>query len=138
MKFRLTIFLSFILLATSANVAAQTNFDDFWKNFKASVIKTDKMTIAALSKFPLEMPYGIKAVRTKADFLKRYKEIFSGEADAAKCYAKAKPEKEDAKHYAVYCGFKQTPNDTENTPIKYSFELTKTGWKFAGLDNINE
>ncbi|MDQ3375100.1 MAG: hypothetical protein M3521_14590 [Acidobacteriota bacterium] len=47
-------------------------------------------------------------------------------------------EKEDSKNYAVYCGFKETPNDTENTPIKYSFEFTKTGWKFAGLDNINE
>jgi hypothetical protein len=140
MKFRLTIFLSLILLATSFNqaVAAQTSFDDFWKNFKASVVKGDKTAVAALAKFPTEMPYGIKSVKTKADFLKRYKEIFNGEADAAKCFAKAKPEKEDAKHYAVYCGFKQTPNDTENTPIKYAFELTKTGWKFVGLDNINE
>ena len=138
MKFRLTIFTSLILLAISTNAAAQNSFDAFWKNFKAAVVKADKTTVAALTKFPLSMPYGIKTVRTKADFLKRYKEIFNGEIDAAKCFAKAKPVKDDAKSYSVYCGFKETPDDTGDTPIKYSFELTKTGWKFAGLDNINE
>lgn len=139
MKFRLIIPLSLVLLAVSANnAAAQSSFDDFWKNFKAAVVKRDKTAVAALTKFPLSMPYGVKTVRTKADFLKRYPEIFDGETDAAKCFPKAKPAKDDAKNYSLYCGFKQTPDDTENTPIKYSFELTKTGWKFAGLDNINE
>lgn len=138
MKFRLTMLLSLILLAASVNAAAQTNFDDFWKNFKAAVVKGDQTAVAALTKFPLSMPYGIKTVRTKADFLKRYKEIFNGEANAVKCFPKAEVIKDDAKNYSVYCGFKQTPDDKENTPIKYYFELTKTGWKFAGLDNINE
>lgn len=134
----MTIYLSLILLVTSINAFAQSSFDAFWKDFKASISKGDKNAVADFAKFPLEMPYGMKIVKTKTDFLKRYREIFDGEADAAKCFAQAKPEKEDAKHYAVYCGFKKTPNDMENTPIKYSFELTKTGWKFAGLDNINE
>lgn len=138
MKFRLTIYLSLILLATSINVSAQTDFNVFWKSFKAAVVKADKTTVAALTKFPLSMPYGIKTVRTKADFLKRYKEIFNGEADAAKCFPKAKLIKDGTKNYIVYCGFKQMPDDMENMPIKYYFELTKTGWKFAGLDNINE
>lgn len=91
-----------------------------------------------MTKFPLSMPYGVKSVKTKADFLKRYTEIFKGEADAAKCFPKAKLEKETATRYVVYCGFKAAPNDEENKPIAYHFELTKTGWKFAGLDNINE
>jgi hypothetical protein len=138
MKFRLTIPLSLILLTASVHVAAQTGFDDFWKNFKAAVVKGDKTAVAALTKFPLSMPYGMKTVRTKADFTKRYQEIFNGEADAAKCFPKAESVKDDAKNYSVYCGFKQTPNEKENKPIRYWFELTKTGWKFAGLDNINE
>lgn len=138
MKIRLTIYLSLILIATSVNVAAQTGFDDFWKSFKAAVVKGDKTTVSSLTKFPLSMPYGMKTVKTKADFLKRYQEIFKGEADAARCFPKAELIKDDAKNYSVYCGFKATPDDAENTPIRYLFELTKTGWKFAGLDNINE
>ena len=116
----------------------QTNIQTFWKDFKSAVEKSDKTALAGMTKFPLSMPYGVKSVKTKADFIKRFDKIFNDEADAAKCFAKAKLEKEDAKHYAVYCGFKETPEDTENTPIKYQFELTKTGWKFVGLDNINE
>ncbi len=84
------------------------------------------------------MQYRVKSVKTKAEFLKRYKEIFDGEADAAKCFVKAKLEKENSKRYGVFCGFKATPNDKENMPIEYIFELTKSGWKFVGLDNINE
>ena len=38
----------------------------------------------------------------------------------------------------IYCPFKETPDDRENAPIRFEFELTKSGWKFAGLDNINE
>ena len=138
MKFRLTIPLNLILLMASVHATAQTGFDAFWKNFKAAVVKGDKTAVAALTKFPLSMPYGMKTVRTKADFTKRYQEIFNGEADAAKCFPKAELIKDDAKNYSVYCGFKATPNDKENTPIRYWFQLTKTGWKFAGLDNINE
>ena len=48
-----------------------------------------------------------------------------------------KPQKESGR-YEIYCPFKETPNDKENAPIRFVFELTKGGWKFAGLDNINE
>ncbi len=138
MKFRFPIYLSLILLAASVNAAAQTDFAAFWKSFKASVVKGDKTAVAGFTKFPLSMPYGMKTVKTKADFIKRYKEIFNGEADAVKCFPKAELIKDGAKTYSVYCSFKQTPNDKENAPIKYSFQLTKTGWKLASFDNINE
>lgn len=138
MKIRLTIYLSFILLAASVNVAAQTNFESFWENFKAAIAKGDKNAVAGMSKFPLNMPYGVDSVKNKAAFLKRYKEIFDGDVNAAKSFPKAKPFKENAKSYSVYCPFKTTPEDFENAPNNYYFVLTKTGWKFAGLDNINE
>jgi len=139
-KFVLAIFLCLVSSAISIDATShrQTDIQAFWKNFKAAIEKDNKNAVAGLTKLPLSMPYGVKSVKTKADFLKRYREIFNGEADAAKCFTKGKLIKEDSKNYAIYCGFKQTPNDAENTPIKYSFELTKTGWKFAGLDNINE
>src|SRR5439155_1489817 len=50
----------------------------------------------------------------------------------------AEPQKESARRYAIYCPFKDTPEDKESAPIRFVFDLTKSGWKFAGLDNINE
>ena len=83
------------------------------------------------------MPYSVKAVKTKSDLLRRFDEIFNGEANAARCFRNAEPRKESGR-YEIYCPFKATPNDKENAPIRFIFELTKSGWKFAGLDNINE
>ena len=92
-----------------------------------------------MTKFPLSMPYLQKAVKNKQDFLRRYDEIFEGEANAAQCFKSGEPRKESAGRYEIYCPFKDTPNDWENTPIRFMFELAKSGgWKFAGLDNINE
>jgi len=98
----------------------------------------DKATVAEMTKFPLSMPYLQKAVKNKDNFLRRYDEIFKGEANAAQCFKGAKPEKESAGRCGIYCPFKGTPDDWENAPIRFIFESTKSGWKFVGLDNINE
>jgi hypothetical protein len=134
------IFLAGILiLFFSSNAFAQIDFSAFWKKFKAAVISGDKATVVEMTKFPLSMPYLIKAVKNKEDFLRRYNEIFKGEANAAQCFASAEPRKESApRRYEIYCPFKETPRDWENAPIRFEFELTKDGWKFVGLDNINE
>ncbi|PYK28869.1 MAG: hypothetical protein DME59_01290 [Verrucomicrobia bacterium] len=117
---------------------AQTDFSTFWKKFRSAVIDGDKATVAEMTKFPLSMPYGVKAVKKNEDFLRRYNEIFKGEANAAQCFGSAEPQKESARRYAIYCPFKDTPEDKESAPIRFVFDLTKSGWKFAGLDNINE
>jgi hypothetical protein len=108
------------------------------KKFKSAVIAGDKATVAEMTKFPLSMPYLVKAVKNKEDFLRRYNEIFKGEANAAQCFATDEPRKQSAGRYEIYCPFKETPDDRENAPIRFEFELTKSGWKFAGLDNVNE
>ncbi|HST29858.1 MAG TPA: hypothetical protein VLK27_03345 [Chthoniobacterales bacterium] len=117
---------------------AQDDFPVFWKKFGSAVINGDKATVAEMTKFPLSMSYGVKAVKAKSALLRRYNEIFNGEANAAQCFGSAKPQKESARRYEIYCPFKETPNDQENAPIRFVFELTKSGWKFAGVDNINE
>jgi hypothetical protein len=127
-----------LILLFSSNAFAQTDFSTFWKKFKSAVIAGDKATIAEITKFPLSMPYGVKAVKNKEDFSRRYNEIFKGEANAAQCFASGKPRKESGGRYEIYCPFKDTPNDWENAPIRFIFELTKGGWKFVGLDNVNE
>jgi hypothetical protein len=127
-----------LILLLFPNAFAQTDFSTFWKKFRTAVIAGDKAAVTEMTKFPLSMQYMIKPVKTKQEFLRRYNEIFKGEADAAQCFASAEPKKESARRYEIYCPFKETPNDWENTPIRFEFELTKSGWKFVGLDNINE
>jgi hypothetical protein len=84
------------------------------------------------------MSYLEKPIKNKEDFLRRYNEIFKGEANAPQCFGSVKPQKESAKQYKVYCPFKETPDDWENVPICFNFEMTKDGWRFVGLDNVNE
>ncbi len=135
---RVRIWLAGILIVLFCPDAfAQSDFSAFWKKFSAAVIAGDKATVAEMTKFPLSMPYSIKAVKSKEDFERRYNEIFNGEANAAQCFRNSKPQKESGQ-YEIYCPFRETPSDKENAPIRFVFELTKSGWKFAGLDNINE
>jgi hypothetical protein len=127
-----------LILFLLPSAFAQTDFSAFWDRFKSKVIAGDKAAVVEMTKFPLSMPYLQKAVKNKEDFLRRYNEIFKGEATAAQCFATGKPRKESARRYEIYCPFKETPNYWENAPIRFIFELTNSGWKFAGLDNVNE
>jgi hypothetical protein len=127
-----------IFAADRENGVAQNDFSAFWQKFKSAVIAGDKATIAEMTKFPLSMSYMVKAVKNKQEFLRRYDEIFKGEANAAQCFRSAEPQKESDRRYDIYCPFKESPDDRENAPIRFIFELTKGGWKFVGLDNVNE
>lgn len=127
-----------VLLLSFQLASAQTEFSGFWKKFKSAVISGDKSAVAEMTRFPVSMSYGVKAVKDKETFLRRYNEIFKGEANAAQCFVKAKPQKESAQRYEVYCPFKDAPDDWDNAPIRFIFELSKGAWKFTSLDNINE
>jgi hypothetical protein len=127
-----------LILLSFPNAYAQSDFSVFWQKFKSAVVAGDKAAVAEMTKFPLSMPYEVKAVKNKEGFSRRYDEIFKGEANAAQCFKSAEPDKESDRRYGIYCPFKDTPNDWENAPIRFIFELTKSGWKFVGLDNINE
>ena len=122
--------LSLLLLLTGADSA-----ETFWQTFKTAVTKRDVETIARLSKFPIGMSYGIPSIKTKAQLSRRYKQLFNEQTDAAACFGKAKIEMdpENAKHFSVAC-----PDAAGNEVVIYHFEQTKTGWKFTGLDNLNE
>jgi len=127
-----------LILLVFPNAFAETDLPAFWNKFKSAIIAGDKAAVAEMAKFPVSMPYLVKAVKNKEGFLRRYDEIFKGEANAAQCFKRAGPQKESDRRYGIYCPFKDTPNDWENAPIRFIFELTKSGWKFVGLDNINE
>jgi hypothetical protein len=127
-----------LILLLFPNAFAESDFSTFWKKFKSAVIAGDKAAVAEMTKFPLSMGYEMKVVKNKENFSRRYNEIFKGEANAAQCFRSAEPHKESAQRYGIYCPFKETPDDKEDIPIRFIFELTKSGWKFVGLDNINE
>ena len=122
--------LSLILLFTGVDSTTT-----FWETFKTAVSKRDVETIARLSKFPIGMSYGIPSIRNKTQLSKRYKQLFNQQTDAAACFSKAKPEMDTAnpKHFSVAC-----PDAAGNDVVIYHFEQTRTGWRFTGLDNLNE
>jgi hypothetical protein len=78
---------------------------------------------------------GIPSIKTKAQLSRRYRQIFNEQTDAAACFNKAKPEMDPAnpKHFSVAC-----PDAAGNEVVVYHFEQTRAGWKFTGLDNLNE
>jgi hypothetical protein len=125
-------------LQPGKSAISENDFPAFLQKFKSAVIAGDKEVVAEMTKFLLSMPYGVKAVKNKDDFLRRYDEIFKGEANAAQCFGSAEPHKESDWRYEIYCPFKETPDDLENAPIRFEFELTNSGWRFVGLDNVNE
>jgi hypothetical protein len=127
-----------VFVLSIANAFGDPDFSAFWQKFKSAVMVGDKTAVAELTKFPLSMPYGKKAVKNKESFVRRYNEIFNEEANAPQCFGKLEPRKGSAHQYEIYCAFKETPNDMENAPIRYIFEMSKGSWRFAGLDNINE
>lgn len=127
-----------LILLSFPNAFAESDFASFWGKFKSAVISGDKAAVAEMTKFPVSMPYGVKAIKNKESFMRRYGEVFDGEANAAQCFGSTKPQKAESGGYEIYCPFKETPNDKENAPIRFLFESTKGGWRFVGLDNINE
>ena len=122
--------LSLLLLLTGAETA-----ESFFQSFKTAVNKKDVETIARLSKFPLDMSYGIPAIKTKAQLSRRYRQVFNEQTDAAACFSKAKIEMdpENPKHFSVAC-----PDAAGNEVVIYHFQQMRTGWKLTSLDNINE
>ena len=109
----------------------------FWEKFKTAIIRGDKETVAALSAFPISMPYVMTNIKNKAQLMKHYRDIFFSETGAAKCFAKAKPDvdKQRPKEFTISC---KMTGGGEEEPIVYTFTRGRTGWKFTGFDNINE
>lgn len=137
MKLKSLLTICLALLMFSNSVFAQNDFNSFWKKFKTAVINGDKKAVANMTKFPLSMPYGVKSIKSKSYFLKHYEEIMNLEANAKRCFKVAEIEKY-GKMYEIACTFKQNDESNEDRPITYYFQKTKSGWKFAGIDNVNE
>jgi hypothetical protein len=135
LKGTFVLFLALVLSFVSFGQQPNSDFKAFWVKFKTAVINSDKNTVASLSKYPIGMSYGIRSIKTRSELLRRYKEVFSVQTDAVKCFAVKEAEKDsiNPKRYSVAC-----PNEAGEDVVIYYFERGSAGWKFAGLDNINE
>jgi hypothetical protein len=123
--------------ARQANKAADS-IDTFWAKFKTAVIKGNKETVAALSRFPISRGYGMASIRNKAQFLHRYRDVFFNETNAARCFPKASPviDKERPQEFTISCP--SASDGREEEPFVYTFTRTRTGWKLTSFENINE
>ena len=126
-----------LLLAakTSAHQSNDSSIDAFWTKFKAAVIAGDKTGVAAMSQFPIEMPYGVASVKNRSQLIRRYREVFNVQANAQKCFAESKPVIDAGNRNRFEVGCKDSAG---NEVVVYGFVRTRTGWKFHSLDNINE
>lgn len=120
---------------TPAKPAQDDSIEAFWGKFRTAVIKGDRPAVANMSQFPISMPYGMAAVRTRSQLIRRYRDVFNHEGSAAKCFVDARRETDPARprNFSVPC-----KNSAGDEVVIYSFERTRNGWKFTGLDNINE
>lgn len=127
-----------IAIAVCAPAAAQQNnpsIEQFWIKFKTAVQKSDKNAVAAMSQFPVGMPYGYPEIRTRAQLVRRWRVLFNVQANATKCFEDAKPvvDPATANRFTVGC-----KNEAGDEVVIYGFQRVRSSWKLAYLDNINE
>ena len=123
------------LTAIAAPAQGSDSIEGFWQKFKTAVIAGDKLAVARLSSFPLDMSYGIPRIRNRAALLRRYREVFNEQTDAAKCFGTKGPETEAGRPRAFYVA---CPDAGGSEVVLYHFQRGRAGWRFVGLDNINE
>lgn len=124
-----------VLSAAGVSSQGDSAIDAFWQKFKTAVANGDREAVSRLSRFPIRMSYGIRSIKNKAELRRRYRQVFSEQSNAARCFATKQPELDatNQKRFTVAC-----PDAAGNEVVIYEFLLTKTGWKFVSLDNINE
>jgi len=138
---RVTLIIAGVLIVIAALqinasvIPADASIDTFWAKFRTAVIKGDKETVSTMCQFPITMPYRVPSIRTKAQFMKRYRALFNEQADAAKCFAEAKPEVDPSTRNAFTIACKDL-GGADN--ISYGFERKRGVWKLSYLDNIAE
>ena len=120
--------IAFSLVAQEGRSKLDPAMTAFWSKFQTAVARGDKAGVAAMTGFPLEMPYGVRSIRNKTQLLKSYNRIF--DAETKKCFGTANPQPEEGKRnrFSINCG----------EAMMYWFELRSGGYKFVAVDNVNE
>lgn len=123
------------LCTLAAAQQSDPSVEQFWTKFKAAVQKADKPSVASMSRFPIEMPYGMPKIRTRTQLARRWRDLFNVQANAAKCFEEAKRVVDPTAPNRFTVGCK---DEAGNEVVVYGFLRTRAGWKLIFLDNINE
>jgi hypothetical protein len=117
---------AFSLQKQSASIRTEGNA--MWLKFQAAVAKGDADLAGSMTKFPLDMPYGVKSIQTVAAFKKQYTKMFDSETK--KCFAKAHPSWDETgkNRFYIPCG----------EAMMYWFERSGGTFRFSAVDNVNE
>jgi hypothetical protein len=126
---------AFVVYASAAAPQTGPSVEQFWSKFKTAVQKSDKTSVASMSQFPIEMPYGVGKIRTRTQLARRWRDLLNVQANAAKCFEDAKPVIDPAAPNRFTVGCK---DEAGNEVVVYGFLKTRAGWKLIFLDNINE
>lgn len=126
---------AFVMRASAVAPQNDPSIEPFWNKFRTAVQKTDKPSVAAMSRFPIEMPYGVPKIRTSTQLARRWRDLFNVQANAAKCFEDAKAVVDPASKNRFTVGCK---DEAGNEVVVYGFLRTRSGWKLTFLDNINE
>lgn len=139
---RIKILVVLILAASTCLVPRQaaalqtdSSIQTFWAKFKTAVTTGDKESVAVMSQFPIAMPYGVPSIKTKPQLIKRYRELFSVQANAVKCFGESNPVVDAANKNNFTVGCK---DQAGNEVVVYGFVKTRGVWKLKYLDNVNE
>src|SRR4051794_9207172 len=80
----LTLIMASTVVSSSGALQTDPSIQTFWTKFKSAVTRGDKAGVVSMSEFPIEMPYGFPKIKTRAQLLKRYRELFNVQADPVK------------------------------------------------------
>jgi hypothetical protein len=96
-------FLTLLILAPShakvqnSNAQGAAQFTPFWTKFKAGVVRSDRETVASMTRLPFE--YGLTTLN-QAAFVRSFPKIFP--ANVRRCFARVRPAK-TSDGYMVTC-----------------------------------
>lgn len=85
-----------MLVAQESSVSHSQPFEEFWSAFKRAVLKNDKGSVAAMTRFPLSGDFDAPS---RAIFLRKYSKIFH--RGFRRLVAKGKPYENAAGGYSV-------------------------------------
>ena len=121
--------------SNAGSYQADASIETFWAKFKSAVTRGDKESVGNMSEYPIGMPYGFRKIKTRAELLKRYRELFNVQVNAVKCFADAQPTLDATAKNQFTVGCKDKAG---NETVSYGFVKTRGLWKLKYLDNANE
>lgn len=135
MKLDIRLFLAVLTISfiiSVQTVAAQSDFDIFWKKFSSAVMKNEKMKVADLTKFPLrdesENDEGPNPSYSRTRFLRNYNYFFNQKMKKCLQHPNFYFNNGDKSERVLTCEI------SEYTNTLLMFKRMRAGWKWINFN----